>query len=132
MADRVAFAGQASRRALPALLRSADLLVAASESDPAGTAALQAMASGVPVVALASGGPVADAVVDGTTGILVDPGRPELLPERIRDLLAHRMLRSAFSIAGIDRVQSRYSWDRITDEIIAVYDGAAHAVPLAA
>jgi D-inositol-3-phosphate glycosyltransferase len=120
---RVLFAGEVGRSALPPLLRSADLLVNVSEYDPTGMVSVQAMACGTPVIATAVGGQV-DAVVDGTTGILVAPGRPTLLAQRIRQLLAHPMLLEAFSVAAADRARSRYSWDRIAHETLAVYDTA--------
>jgi glycosyltransferase involved in cell wall biosynthesis len=63
-----------------------------------------------------------DAVLDGTTGIIIPPDRPALLAQRIRQLLAHPMLLEAFGVAAVDRVRSRYSWDRIADETLAVYD----------
>jgi len=120
---RVLFAGEVGRSALPPLLRSADLLVNVSEYDPTGMVSVQAMACGTPVIATAGGGQV-DAVVDGTTGILVPPGRPTLLAQRIRQLLAHPMLLEAFSVAAADRARSRYSWDRIAHETLAVYGTA--------
>jgi D-inositol-3-phosphate glycosyltransferase len=123
VADRVVFAGQVGRSQLPALLRSADLFVHTSTYEPTGIAPLEAMACGTPVVAPSSGA-VADAVVDGTTGILVQPGRPALLAQRIRQLLSHPMLLEAYGAAAADRVRSRYSWERITLETLAVYDRA--------
>jgi glycosyltransferase involved in cell wall biosynthesis len=131
VSEQVTFAGEVGRSALPPLLRSADLLVNLNEYDPTGALAVQAMACGTPVVATAVGGQV-DAVVDGTTGILVPPGRPALLASRIRQLLAHPMLLEAFSVAAADRARSRYSWDRIAHETIAVYDTALGAAALAA
>ena len=123
---RVFFEGGVGRAALPPLLRSADLLVSVSEYDPSAITSIQAMACGTPVVASAVGCQV-DAVVDGTTGILVPPGRPALLAHRIRQLLAHPMLLEAFSVAATDRARSRYSWDRIAHETLAVYDSAREA-----
>jgi glycosyltransferase involved in cell wall biosynthesis len=131
VSGQVTFAGQVGRTALPPLLRSADLLVSVSEYDPTGALAVQAMACGTPVIASAAGGQV-DAVLDGTTGILVPPGRPALLAQRIRQLLAHPMLLEAFSVAAADRARSRYSWDRIAHETIAVYDRALDAAAMAA
>jgi len=123
VSSRVLFAGEVGRSALPPLLRSADLFISVSDGDPSGTLAVRAMACGTPVVASAFGGQL-DAVVDGTTGILVPPGRPALLAQRIRQLLAHPMLLEAYSVAAADRATSRYSWDRIAQETIAVYDRA--------
>ena len=129
--SQVSFAGQLGRTALPPLFRSADLLVSVSEYDPSGLTSIQAMACGTPVIASAAGGQ-ADAVVDGTTGILVPPGRPALLAQRIRQLLQHPMLLEAFSVAAADRAQSRYSWDRIAHETLSVYDTALDAAAMAA
>ena len=121
VADRITFAGDVSRTHLPPLLRSADLLLSGAWEDPFGTVALQAMACGTPVAASAVGA-VGDAVIDGTTGILVPPGRPSLLARRIRHLLASPMQLDAFSIAAVDRARSRYSWDRIGRETVQAYE----------
>ena len=119
--DRVIFTGQVEYAALPALLRSANLVVSTCQYEPSGTSSLQAMACGTPVIAPPVGGHM-DAVVDGTTGIIIPPDRPALLAQRIRQLLAHPMLIEAYGVAAADRVRSRYSWDRIAGETIAVYD----------
>jgi len=116
---------------MAALLRSADVFVHVPAHSPRGTACLQAMACGVPVVVSAVGAH-ADMVVEGTTGMLVRPGRPELLAARIRHLLGHRLLHQAFGLAAADRAQSRYCRDRITAEALAVYEAVAPAQPLAA
>src|SRR3984893_401954 len=131
VSGQVTFAGQPTRAALPPLLRSADLVVSLSEHDPTGALAVQAMACGTPVIASAVGGQV-DAVIDGTTGILVPPGRPALLAQRIRQLLAHPMLLEAFSVAAADRAKAPDSWDRVAHETIAVYDTALGAAAMAA
>ncbi len=121
VADRITFTGDVSRTHLPALLRSADLLLSGAWEDPFGTLALQAMACGTPVAASAAG-VVGDAVIDGTTGILVPPGAPSLLARRIRHLLASPLQLDAFSIAAVDRARSRYSWDRIGQETVRAYE----------
>jgi glycosyltransferase involved in cell wall biosynthesis len=121
IADRVIFTGQVSHAAMPSLLRSADLVISSCQYEPSGTTSLQAMACGTPVIAPPVGGHV-DAVVDGTTGIILPPDRPALLAQRIRQLLAHPMLIEAYGVAAVDRVRSRYSWERIADETLAVYD----------
>jgi D-inositol-3-phosphate glycosyltransferase len=123
ISDRVLFTGKMEHWLMPALLRSADLVVSTCQYEPTGTTSLQAMACGTPVIAPPVGGHV-DAVVDGTTGILIPPGRPALLAQRIRQLLAHPMLIEAYGVAAADRARSRYSWDRIAGETLAVYDGA--------
>jgi glycosyltransferase involved in cell wall biosynthesis len=124
--DRVIFTGEVEYAAMPSLLRSADLVISTCQYAPSGTTSLQAMACGTPVIAPPVGGHV-DAVVDGTTGIIIPPDRPALLAQRIRQLLAHPMLIEAYGVAAVDRVRSRYSWDRIARETIAVYDRVMQA-----
>jgi glycosyltransferase involved in cell wall biosynthesis len=121
VANRITFTGDVSRTHLPALLRSADLLLSGEWEDPSGTVALQAMACGTPVAA-SVGGAVGDAVIDGTTGFLVPSGQPWALARRIRHLFASPMQLDAFSIAAVDRARSRYSWDRIGRETIQAYE----------
>jgi D-inositol-3-phosphate glycosyltransferase len=129
--SQVTFAGQVTRPALPPLFRSADLLVSVSGYDPSGLTSIQAMACGTPVITSAAGGQ-ADAVVDGTTGTHVPPGRPALLAQRIRQLLQHPMLLEAYSAAAADRAKSRYTWDRIAHETLSVYDTALNTTTTAA
>ncbi len=122
--DRVIFHGGVSEGDLPALLRSADLLVDAPTGEPFATVALEAMACGTPVVASAIGSHL-DTIIDGTTGLLVPPGRPGLIAQRIRTLLASPMLLEGFGIAAVDRARARYSWDRIGQETLAMYERSA-------
>jgi D-inositol-3-phosphate glycosyltransferase len=132
VANRVTFAGEVSWEDLPALLRSADLLVSGAWDEPFGAVALQAMACGTPVAASAVG-VFQDAVVDGITGILVPPGQPSVLARRIRHLLASPVQLDASGIAAADRAKSRYSWDRIGQETLRAYERCLpHQLPLAA
>ncbi len=124
--DRVIFTGKVEYADMPPLLRSADLVISTCQYEPSGTTSLQAMACGTPVIAPPVGAHM-DAVVDGTTGIIIPPDRPALLAQRIRQLLAHPMLIEAYGVAAVDRVRSRYSWARIAGETLAVYDRVTQA-----
>jgi glycosyltransferase involved in cell wall biosynthesis len=123
VADRLQLLGRVSRQDMPALLRSADVVVCTPWYEPFGIVPLEAMACGVPVVAGAVGGLV-DTVVDGATGELVHPRRPDQLAATLRRLLADPALREAYGAAGMDRARSRYSWDRIALDTLRVYDRA--------
>ena len=128
VASRLSFTGEVSPADLPALLRSADLLVSAAPYDPHGVITLAAMACGTPV-AVSAVGSNRDAVLDETTGLLVAPGRPGLLAQRVRRLLAAPMRLEAFGIAAADRASARYSWDRIGRETAAAYQRCLPPVP---
>jgi glycosyltransferase involved in cell wall biosynthesis len=128
VADRVRMPGQISRRNMPALLRSADVVVCTPWYEVFDIVPLEAMACGVPVVAAAVGGLI-DTVVDGVTGTLVPPRRPEVLACAVRHLLTDRAARDGFGIAGRDRVHSRYSWDRIAADTLRAYGRAMRQQP---
>jgi len=131
--SRITFAGDLEQTALPAWLRSADLMVSASPYEPEGTAAIQAMACGTPTVVSAVGAHV-DAVIDGITGLLVAPEHPAMLAHGVRSLLSRPALLQAYGIAAADRARSRYSDDRIGQETAAAYERClrARAEPVAA
>ena len=121
VADRVRLIGAVPRPDMPALLRSADLVVCTPWYEPFGIVPLEAMACGVPVVASAVGG-FLDTVVDGATGTLVPPRRPDRLAAAMRKLLSEPFWREAYGTAGVDRARSRYSWDRIAAGTLTVYE----------
>lgn len=121
--DRVTFLGRVVRGEVPALLRSADLVVSLPWYEPSGMVALEAMACGVPVVASGVGGNL-DTVVDQVTGVHVPPRRPAETARAIRGLLADPTRCQALGIAGSDRARSRYSWNRIARETATIYQDA--------
>jgi glycosyltransferase involved in cell wall biosynthesis len=128
IANRVKFCGRVSHQDMPGMFRSADLVVSVPWHGPSGLVPLEAMACGTPVVASAVGGHP-DAVVDGTTGVLVPPKQPAVLARRIRDLLASPMLCQGLGIAAADRAVARFSWQRIAQETLAVYERARRGGP---
>ncbi|WP_444543461.1 glycosyltransferase [Lentzea cavernae] len=119
--NRVVSAGAVPRAHMPALLRSADIVVCAPWSDPFGVVALEAMACGVPVVATAVGA-LEDVVVHNVTGVHVPPREPRVLARTLRQLLADNLMREEFGIAARDRVLARHSRDRLANEALAVYE----------
>jgi glycosyltransferase involved in cell wall biosynthesis len=120
VADRVMFAGSVARADVPALIRSADVVVAAPWYEPFGMVPLEAMACGIPVVASAVGG-LTDSIVDQQTGWLVPARDPVALANALGQLLAAPAMRAAFGAAGVERARSRYSWQRVAAETKAVY-----------
>ena len=120
--DRVTCTGQLTQSAMPALMRSADVLLNLSPGGPLAWVTIEAMACGVPVIAVSSGAHQ-DAVLDGTTGYLIASAQPAPLARRIRQLLA-TPLREGMAIAAASRARDRYSWDRIGTETLAVYETA--------
>jgi D-inositol-3-phosphate glycosyltransferase len=118
--DRVRLLGQIPRYDVPALLRSADVVVSVPWYEPFGMVPLEAMACGVPVIASAVGGHL-DTVSDGRTGALVPPRDPAALAQRLRELLADPARLAAIGSAAALRARSRYGWDRIAAETELLY-----------
>jgi glycosyltransferase involved in cell wall biosynthesis len=121
VADRVHFTGFVPAADMPALMRSADVLVCPSAYEPFGVPVVEAMACGVPVVASSAGGMV-DTVVHDVTGLLVSSVSPVTLGQAIRNVLRQGVLRRGMGLAGRARATSRYAWDRVARDSAVVYD----------
>jgi D-inositol-3-phosphate glycosyltransferase len=117
--DRVRFLGALERDAVPALLRSADVVCCCPWYEPFGLVAVEAMACGVPVVASRVGG-LAETVVDGQTGVLVPPKSPTAIAEAVRTVVTDRQRQHRMAEAACLRAQA-YGWDRIGARTLAVY-----------
>ena len=110
--DRLKLVGRVDHGDIPALLRSADVVVATPWYEPFGIVPVEAMACGRPVVGSAVGG-LLDTVVDGITGLLVPPRDPAALAGAVRHLLDDPDLHARFSRAARLRAVALYSWSRV-------------------
>jgi len=128
VADRVRFAGTVDDDELPLLLRSADVVACTPRQPPRATPVLQAMASGVAVVALPVG-VLTDAVVDGVTGLVLPRRSPAAAAAALRNLLAQGFQCDSMGAAGRSRAVSRFSWDRIGLDALNLYRQIAPQSP---
>jgi glycosyltransferase involved in cell wall biosynthesis len=128
VADRLVLLGGVERSRMPALFRSADVVLCPPRYEPFGIVPLEAMACARPVVASAVGGHL-DTVADGRTGRLVPPDDPEALAAAVAGLLADAPTRTSFGAAGRRRAQSRYGWDRVAAATEAAYRGVLSSRP---
>ncbi|MFG6195184.1 glycosyltransferase [Nonomuraea sp. JJY05] len=115
---RVHVIGSVPREHVPALMRSADVLVAVPWYEPFGMVSIEAMACGVPVVASAVGGHL-DTVAG--CGVLVPPRRLRALARALSDVLDHPGRRAELAAAGALRARERYGWPRVAELTEAVY-----------
>ena len=97
-----------------------DLYVHASLSEALSIAILEAMSYGLPVVATQVGG-TAEAVLDGTTGLLVPPGEPAPFSEAILSMIGRPDVRIALGAAGRRRAEEKFSLDRMVDAFENLY-----------
>ncbi|HEY7560870.1 MAG TPA: glycosyltransferase [Gaiellaceae bacterium] len=106
----------------------AAIVVCPSRSEGFGVVCAEAMANGKPVVAGAVGGLV-NLVDDERTGLLVPPGDPPALRAAIDRLLADKALRLRLGAAGREKIVAGYSWDKVAEETVAVYEQALSTAP---
>jgi len=119
LARRVRWLGR--RDDIPMLTAALDVAVLPSQKEPLGLAAIEALASGTPVVASRVGG-LPEIVAHGKHGLLVDPNRPDQLAQAISDLLDQPVRREAMGAAGAAFVQHTFDPDRLSDRVLEVYD----------
>ena len=105
---------------IPKLLAATDVYYHPSRLEGLGTAVLDAMACGLPVVASRAGG-LADAVKDNETGLLADVDSAESHAAALARLLADSGFASAAGKAGAERFQSLFTAQRMANETMALY-----------
>ncbi|MEO6310224.1 MAG: glycosyltransferase [Leifsonia sp.] len=131
--QRVHFVGPQPRSELARLFRGALVVLVPSHSETYGLVALEAAASGVPVVAAASGG-LREAVVDGVTGIVLGSRDPAVWAAAIADIVANPQSARMLSEAARKRAE-HFSWGRSAEGLLEVYrgllrgDASANSVP---
>ncbi len=118
-AERVRFLGAVPHEELAALYNASDVVVVPSFYESFGLVALEAMASGVPVVASRVGGLVAT-ISDGRTGYLVPWRCPEPFAEKIDLLLRNEPLRRSLGVAARASME-RYAWSTVAERLGALY-----------
>ncbi|MBC8466748.1 MAG: glycosyltransferase family 4 protein [Deltaproteobacteria bacterium] len=105
--------------------RAAELLVLPSENEPFGRVLVEAMASGLPVVATRSGG-VPEIVRHNQDGILVSPGSVQELIKVIKELLEDGQLRRRLAESGKERAQV-FSLDAHVSEMVKIFEEAKYS-----
>ena len=120
--DQVFLAGWRGHSDLPDGLNAADLLVLPSVREQFGQVLVEAMACGLPVVAVDAHGP-AEIVRDGDTGWLVPPDDEEALADALVEAVNDDDERRRRGEAAYADARARYSWPALARDVAAVYDG---------
>ncbi|MBF0456388.1 MAG: glycosyltransferase [Nitrospirae bacterium] len=89
--------------------------------DPFPFVALEAMATGLPLVARRKGG-LMDYIIDGENGLFVEEGNPaEGIAQKVELLANDEALRTSIGKAARRTVVERFSWDKIAEEVESAY-----------
>ncbi|WP_051972120.1 glycosyltransferase [Massilia sp. 9096] len=115
-----------ARADVPQLMRAMDLFVQPARVDNRSNAILEAMASGLPVVATAVGGHT-ELVHPGFTGILVPPDSADLLAAAIADYCRIPAIAARHGARARGQVIARHSMPAMARDYLAVYDAVTRS-----
>lgn len=124
--ERVSFTG--TRSDVPDLLCALDLFVLPSLWEGLPNVILEAMASGLPVVATAVGG-TPELVVDKVTGLLVPPSAPAALAGALAELMRQPLLRQQLGAAGRQRVIQHFALEQTVRATVQLYEELLATAP---
>lgn len=124
--DKIYFAGVVTPEILPRYYTSADVFVApATEGESFGIILLEAMASGIPIVASRIPG-YSHVFEDGREGFFCSPGDPRGIAKKILLLLKNRELRIKMGKSGRAKVMAKYAWQKVALEVEDFYREVWH------
>lgn len=128
---RVQFLGTSHR--VPELLQALDVYVLPSIAEGISNSLLEAMASGIPVVATATGGNP-EVAVNGESGLLFPVGDAGRLADHLRRLIAEPKLRAELAENGLRRVREHFSLESMVGNYARMYEslGRSAAFPVRA
>ena len=122
LGDVVRFVPPVSQPRLAAWYAAADLVAVPSYNESFGLVAVEAQASGTPVVAAAVGG-LTTVVADGRSGLLLDSHRAEDWAEAMGRVVGDPALRERLS-RGAVRQAARFSWEQTAERTLETYERA--------
>jgi len=120
--DAVRFTGWIGPTEKQSLMRRAAVLVLPSYAEGLPMSLLEAMASGLPVVATAVGG-IPDVVTDGLDGFLFTPGDTATLQRLLCRLMHEPKLGMRIAMAARETVRLRFAADRVAVQLDQIYAG---------
>jgi glycosyltransferase involved in cell wall biosynthesis len=123
LSDRVVYAGDVSD--IKAAYATAIITVMSSSlPEPFGGVVIESMAMGTPVVGTRLGGTV-EQILDGVTGILIQPDDPSAMAEALATLLGNKSLRDAMGGNARQRFLEEFTFEPFYERLTRIYDDLA-------
>jgi glycogen(starch) synthase len=116
----ISFAGHLDHEGLVALLHAADAAVLPSHYEPFGIVALEAAATGIPLITSNVGG-LGEAVINETTGMSFPPRDITSLATAVRAVLDDPQFAQRMAVAARERLTSDFDWHSVAGETAEVY-----------
>ncbi len=121
VSDCISFKGWLDPKQVSGKLLEYDIMVMPSRSESFGVAAVEALASGIPVIASHVGG-IPEIIINSQTGVLVEPDNPEALSKAIMNLSSDADLRNKMARAGREHVSKYFRWKDNLGQMLNIYD----------
>lgn len=118
--EKVTFLGYVSHEELPASFSAADIFVRPSRSEGMGSAFIEAMAAGLPVIATPVGG-ITDFLRDGETGLFCEVGNPRSIAQKVEKLMKDKESREYIVRNASRMVEEHYDWTGIAERMKEVF-----------
>lgn len=126
--ENAALIGRVEGEAMPEFYRGARMLVLASTAfEMCPLVISEAMSHGIPVVAARIGG-VDELVDDGVTGLLFEPGNPQDLARKVKQIWEDPALARTLGESGHQKAEREYGEDAYYAKLISIYREAIGAV----
>lgn len=123
VSESVHFFGHVEQSTLPALLYASDIFIRPSRSEGMGNSFIEAMATGIPVIATQEGG-IADFLFDAernpdkeSTGFAVDKNSPKQIKEKIEYILSHQEEVARTVATAKKMVSEKYDWNTVARDM---------------
>lgn len=119
--ERVIFLGNVSHTELPKYLKACDIFIRPSLSEGFGVSFMEAMASGLPVIATPVGG-IVDFLKEGKTGYLCKPDNPESVALTVKKVIGDPTRKNLIVDEAFKMVEEKYDWKIIAIQMREVFD----------
>ena len=114
--NRVNFLGYVPHKEMPQYLHISDIFIRPSISEGFGNSYIEAMATGIPVIATPVGG-IVDFLKDGETGLFCEVNNPRSVAQKVEKLIKDKESRDFIIKNAIEMVKEKYQWDLIASDM---------------
>jgi len=121
--NRVQFLGYIPHTEMVQYLQASDIFIRPSLSEGFGNSFIEAMASGIPVIATPVGG-IVDFLTDGETGLFCEVKNPRSIAQKVEKLIKDRESREYIVKNAKKMVEEDYAWTNIVGEMKEVFNSA--------
>jgi glycosyltransferase involved in cell wall biosynthesis len=119
--DRVKFLGFIPHKEMPIYLKVSDIFVRPSLTEGLGNSFLEAMASGLPVIATPVGG-IIDFLIDGETGLFCEVKNPKSIAQKVEKLIKDPESRDYIQKRAYNMVIQKYNWQNVSKAMNDIFN----------